>query len=47
LRPYSGRPENILKFSTAALDGLVALWDVQVSNFYDFIAKEVLYFFVK
>lgn len=31
IQPHTGKADNITKFSTCGIDGLVALWDLQVS----------------
>uniref|UniRef100_A0A2K6WIA1 Actin-related protein 2/3 complex subunit n=1 Tax=Onchocerca volvulus TaxID=6282 RepID=A0A2K6WIA1_ONCVO len=37
--PHSGRNDNMQKFSTCAIDGLVALWDLKVSFHYMYVYK--------
>uniref|UniRef100_A0A0M3I0Y8 Arp2/3 complex 41 kDa subunit n=1 Tax=Ascaris lumbricoides TaxID=6252 RepID=A0A0M3I0Y8_ASCLU len=37
--PHSGRSDNLQKFTTCGIDGLVALWDLKVSSIIDFLQQ--------
>lgn len=36
VKPFASRDDNVTKFSTCGIDGLIALWDLHV-NFYLFL----------